>query len=152
LTEHLLDINTYTEPVLGDEVVAYGAGDWADVWAGVVAKEPNHITCTEPYVPWSAHARSCYDEYVVTSHQHQGQSGCAVASGCGYLGMAHVAVTTAVNSTLASIITAKTITSFIRSNYDKLKTWEECDKKAILKLPIVPFMECNIIYPSSSQQ
>jgi hypothetical protein len=127
---------------LGDEVVSFGFGMDADVWSGIVAKQPDyvHLPCVvyqnQPFNVSKPYC--CPDEYRVTANQHGGQSGGAVANGCGYLGMAHVTITTP-SSSFAGIVSAKTISQFIMENWNKLKTWADCSQKLdIVELPVMP--------------
>jgi hypothetical protein len=88
-----LDISKYTKPALGDNVISFGYGKFAQVWTGVVAANlvPGTNETIPSFNPFSGENLT-YDptgEYLVTGDRHRGQSGGPTANGCGYLGMAH---------------------------------------------------------------
>ena len=87
---HALNVNTYAEPQLGDDILAYGFGDTANVWkgtlAGIQAKGNDSAA-----VHWEELPKVGTGEYIVQAAQHQGQSGGPAVNGCGYVGLAHAA-------------------------------------------------------------
>jgi hypothetical protein len=148
-TEALLDISVSAIPKLGDRVVAFGYGNTASVWEGIVSLEVfenrNNIT------HWSGDTALSKGEYLIQSAQHQGMSGAPVSNGCGYLGIAHATVST----NFAAIIPAVDIFAFIddiiRTDPTFLKRVDECpfDRSnttrpyPVLSFPISPFIDCE---------
>ena len=154
-TEAVLDISVSTIPKLGDNVVAFGFGDTAEVWTGPMSKIiptkddvlMNHWTGTGNIITSG--------EYLVQSAQHHGMSGAATSNGCGYLGMAHaVNIADMGLGVFASIIPAKDIQAFILNitvkNSRALKRYDECLRSDnqlpldIITFPIFPFMNCSL--------
>jgi hypothetical protein len=142
----VLNITTFTTPLLGDDVISFGFGDESKVWKGTVADLPTDSDCKDfPNNPWHGTASYCPDEYITTSFQHEGQSGGAVANGCGYVGIVHGTVRkrNTTFSSHATIIGAKVIIALMRKHFDKCARFDSCFDLTTVSLPVVPFMNCE---------
>jgi hypothetical protein len=144
-----LDVSNYTIPHVGDNVVGFGLGSIANAWMGMVAAVEGAVN-SSTFPRWLGQAPDITDKFLYSyrisgsSQQHEKQSGGAVANGCGYLGMAHMVRTPSYgNANFAVVISSLVIDDFLRSNYDILETAEMCNTK-VVKLPIMPFMDCKI--------
>jgi hypothetical protein len=150
----VLNISVSTIPQLGDNVVAFGFGDTANVWTGPISKlKPKQEDSLLKHWSGTLNTTITSGEYLVQSAQHPGMSGAAASNGCGYLGMAHaVEVAEFGSGSFAGIISAQNIQDFIRNlttiNKEALKRYDECFKSNgqpldIVSFPIFPFMNCT---------
>ena len=143
---YALDISEIATPLIGDGVIAFGYGDAADSWKGIVAGFQSRMNCTDdnPAKHWTGETRMCDGEIMAQGHQHEGMSGAPVLNGCGYIGMAHCALTpySSKLANFAGIIPAAAIQAFLEVNLSKLPTLEECNKTVISPL-IAPFVNCS---------
>ena len=137
-----LDISSVFVPSLGDEIIAFGFGETAFVWQGLVAAFTSaHWKCSSKATHWegTTSVRICTDEIVAQGHQHAGMSGAPVLNGCGYVGMAH-AMTTSYAS-YAYVIRASDIITFIEHNHSQLPTLADCGQSAVAP-PLAAFANC----------
>ena len=144
-TRFALDISRIVTPHLGDGLFAYGFGNDADVWQGIVARFESGKSCSaHPVKHWTGKTRVCNGEIMAQGHQHDGMSGAAVLNGCGYIGMAHCARTPSSSqlANFAGIIPAAAIQAFIAKHLSKLPTLETC-KKGRISSPLAPHVNCS---------
>lgn len=67
---------SYTTPELGDQVIAFGYGDTASVWKGVISRlVAGQDNCSNNASRWSGNTRICDGEFLAQGHQRQGRSG-----------------------------------------------------------------------------
>ena len=146
----VLNMSTYTKPMLGDSVIAYGFGDTAKAWTGSIADVgfAHKDLHSRPHIHWNGYPNANHinsDEVYVQSFQHSGQSGGPVSNGCGYVGMSHAVVVS--NDKFAhfcSLIPPKRMIEFVKEHQSKLKRLEDCHDLEVLNLPMMPFMDCDI--------
>jgi hypothetical protein len=137
-----LNVTDFASPELGDQIVAFGFGETAKGWLGAIVGA-HEKDCNEAQ-HWSSQARMCQKEYIVQADQHSGQWGGPVANGCGYLGMAHIAiVTNGTMATFAGIITASIILDLAIANFDKLPSLSDYPEIRVVNIPKMPFVDCH---------
>ena len=133
-----LDVSSTFIPYLGDEIIAYGFGQVAQVWQGLVA-DYSTKNCSSVAAHWTGKSRVCNGEIIAQGHQHAGMSGAPVLNGCGYVGMAHVVFNDP--ASYASVISAPATIDFIEQNLSKLPTLADCGQR-ILAPPLAAFANC----------
>jgi hypothetical protein len=150
-----LDISTVYKPSLGDEIIAYGFGDTAQVWQGLVSSHVRDV-CLGPATHWNDTngVRVCSGEIIAQGHQHAGMSGAPVLNGCGYVGVAHsvnIAKTNATHANFAYIIPASDIIDFIEQNLSELPTLAYCGQRMVTP-PLAAFANCAAKMPLTPLQ
>jgi len=144
-TPSALDLSSVFVPSLGDEIIAFGFGETAFVWQGLVAaftsESAPEWNCSSKSTHWkgTTSVRVCRDEIVAQGHQHAGMSGAPVLNGCGYVGMAHAMTTSYAN--YAYIIRASDIIALIEKHHSQLPTLAECGQSAVAP-PLAAFANC----------
>ena len=143
-TPSALDISSVFVPSLGDEIIAFGFGETAFVWQGLVAAFlSKNVVCSSKATHWNSSTRVCSGEVVAQGHQHAGMSGAPVLNGCGYVGMAH-AVSAKANvsgAIFAYIIPASYIIDFMEQHHSQLPTLAACGQSAVAP-PLAAFADC----------
>ena len=140
---HVINITSLPKTQLGDNAIAFGHGDTANVWKGVLSGVYN-----QKNQHWHGgdvdKATALSDgEYLIQSYQHVGMSGAPVSNGCGLIGMAHAFPESSSGAIFAAVITTKVIRKFFMSVFDKLSDISQCETVKVMNLPSYPFRSCN---------
>lgn len=139
-----INITSFAQPKLGDNLISFGFGLTAHVWHGFVAKYvEDDANCVAPAKHFSGRSKICKDEIVAQSNQHEGMSGAAVANGCGYIGMCHAVISGTQLTTFAAIIGAESIRQFIRANKHYFPILSDCSNVKVIEMPRMPFINCD---------
>ena len=117
-----LDINFHVPLRMGDEVITYGFGAFANVARGHLS---GYASPSKPqdWIPWNGTGIIHKNEYVFEGHEHSGMFGGATLNGCGYVGFSHIKH---VLEDYYLVIPASEITKCLMENQIKLKSLDDC--------------------------
>ena len=137
-----LNVTSYAKPKLGDSLSAYGFGEVASVWEGILSRvatpRVEHENCTAVLARhWAGNNRICSGELVAQGHQHEGMSGAAVLNSCGYVGVAHAITNNKAN--FAFIVPASAIVAFFDKHAHSLPTLQQCGMR-VEEPPLAEFV------------